>query len=582
MKRLGLDIGAGSLNAAVVDNEGNIQSFSKELKSRPLEKTKGFLKEIKEENYIVGVTGTNGKFISELADIDYINNAVSVLKGFEIMCPEAKTVIDIGNQSSSYYLFGRNNRKMVLEDWSSNSLCGAGGGALIDKMRNRLGFSSIDAFVEAASGAETQAHISARCAVFGESDVVHHYQRGTHVDSIAAGLCQVLARNFLINVCKNKVLEQPIYVIGGVSQNRATVNFLEQGLKEKIIVPDFALYVKAVGAANVSESEISIREMIERLSSYRKNKVFSLPSLKRQDFELSSYKVIAKEGENKIILSLNQDYTFEDRIEAFLGLDVGSVSTKAVLIDKEEKFILGIYQRTGGKPIDAVKEVITRLGELDIKGKKLKSLVGICRAGTTGSGRDVAGRIVGADIVKNEITAQAKGAEYFFPNVDTVFEIGGQDSKYISMQKGAVIDNEMNKACAASTGSFLEEQSKVLGISIEKEFESHALKSKNPLDLGDRCAIFMTSSLMSYQDSLISDKCAGLTYSICHNYLNRVVGKRKIGENIVFQGAVAFNRAVVSGFETILDKKINVPTYPHLTGAIGVARIAKKNYENGN
>jgi predicted CoA-substrate-specific enzyme activase len=192
----------------------------------------------------------------------------------------------------------------------------------------------------------------------------------------------------------------------------------------------------------------------------------------------------------------------------------------------------------------------------------------------------VAGEIIGADIVRNEITAQARGARFFVPGVQSVFEIGGQDSKYICLKEGMVVDNEMNKACAASTGSFLEEQARILGIKIEEQFADAALGSRTPCSLSEKCAILMASSLAHYHASPVGDKCAGLARSVCYNYLNRVVGNRKLGGPIVFQGAVAFNRAIVAGFETILDQPIYVPPYPHLTGAIGIANIARDDYQH--
>ena len=202
--------------------------------------------------------------------------------------------------------------------------------------------------------------------------------------------------------------------------------------------------------------------------------------------------------------------------------------------------------------------------------------VRICGAATTGSGRYLTGDFIGADTVINEITAQAAGAAIVNPSVDTIFEIGGQDSKYISLENGVVVDFEMNHACAAGTGSFLEEQAQRLGISIKDEFANLAFQSTAPSKLGERCTVFMESDMLNYQQqgAKTQDLVAGLSYAIVTNYLNRVVGRRKIGNNICFQGGTAFNKAVWAAFEMVVGKPIMVPDHHEVTGALGAASIA--------
>jgi predicted CoA-substrate-specific enzyme activase len=199
---------------------------------------------------------------------------------------------------------------------------------------------------------------------------------------------------------------------------------------------------------------------------------------------------------------------------------------------------------TEGRPIEAVKRGLAEIGD-EVGGK-----VEILGAGTTGSGRYLTADFIGADIVRNEITAQAEAAIHIDPEVDTVFEIGGQDSKYISVDNGVIVDFEMNKACAAGTGSFLEEQAERLGISIKEEFGNLALSAKKPVKMGERCTVFIESDLVHHQQmgESTEDIVSGLSYSIVANYLNKVVGDRKIGEKIFFQGGTAFNKGVVAAF----------------------------------
>ncbi|MCX6356490.1 MAG: acyl-CoA dehydratase activase, partial [Candidatus Aureabacteria bacterium] len=194
------------------------------------------------------------------------------------------------------------------------------------------------------------------------------------------------------------------------------------------------------------------------------------------------------------------------------------------------------------------------------------------------SGRYLTGDFVGADVIRNEITAQATAAAHIDPNVDTIFEIGGQDSKFISLDGGVVVDFEMNKVCAAGTGSFIEEQAEKLGIRIEEEFGRLSLDADNPGRFGDRCTVFMESDLVAHQQQGLGKRnlVAGLAYSIVHNYLNKVVGDRRIGNKIFFQGGVAWNRGVVAAFEKVTGKPITVPPQHDVTGAIGVALLAMR------
>ncbi len=203
--------------------------------------------------------------------------------------------------------------------------------------------------------------------------------------------------------------------------------------------------------------------------------------------------------------------------------------------------------------------------------------------GATGSGRYLSGDFVGADVVRNEITAQATAAAVIDPEVDTIFEIGGQDSKYIALQDGVVVDFEMNKVCAAGTGSFLEEQAERLGISIKGEFSELALDCAAPPPMGERCTVFIESDMVHHQQKGVAKDglVAGLSYSIVQNYLNRVVGDRKIGNKIFFQGGTAANLGVVAAFEKVTGKKITVPENHDVTGAIGAAMLAKREMEPG-
>jgi predicted CoA-substrate-specific enzyme activase len=266
----------------------------------------------------------------------------------------------------------------------------------------------------------------------------------------------------------------------------------------------------------------------------------------------------------------------EGRPEVFLGIDVGSVSTNFALLDGEGNLLKEIYVPTQGRPVQVVTEGLRDLWE------EFGERIRIRGVGTTGSGRELIGELVGADTVQDEITAHKTGSSfisrrYFNQSVDTIFEIGGQDSKFISLEDGVVVDFAMNDACAAGTGSFLEEQAERLDIRIKGEFAEMALSSRAPIRMGERCTVFMEQDLNTYLNRGASkvDLVAGLAYSVVINYLNRVVRGRKIGETIYFQGGTAYNDAVAAAFAYVLGKKIIVPPHNGVIGAIGMALLAR-------
>ena len=260
--------------------------------------------------------------------------------------------------------------------------------------------------------------------------------------------------------------------------------------------------------------------------------------------------------------------------KAYLGVDIGSISTKAVIIDSDNNILLSEYIWTEGNPINAVKKIINSFKN------KLDKDIKIVGVGTTGSARKLIGSILGANIIKNEITAHAIGTLDKYNDTRTILEIGGQDSKIILIENGIVTDYAMNTLCAAGTGSFLSSQAKRLGIEVE-DFGDLALTSKNPTPIAARGTVFAESDLvhkaqMGYHKN---DIVAGLCKSVALNYLNNVAKGKKICEPIIFQGGVSKNKGVVKAFEDILNTKIRTDKNGHLMGAIGVAILSKKEKE---
>lgn len=257
--------------------------------------------------------------------------------------------------------------------------------------------------------------------------------------------------------------------------------------------------------------------------------------------------------------------------DCYLGIDIGSISTKGVVIDEAGSILSSSYIWTEGNPIQAVKTLITSLK------KKVENNYVLKGIGTTGSARKLIGLMLDANVIKNEITAHAVGTLFKYPNVKTILEIGGQDSKIIFLDRGIIVDYSMNTLCAAGTGAFLSSQAKRLGIDIN-DFGEIALRSKNPVKIAARCTVFAESDLIHKAQAGYKkeDIIAGLSKSIVLNYLNNVAKGKKIMGPIVFQGGVSKNKGVVKYFEEILGEKIIVDENSHLMGAIGIALLAKE------
>lgn len=566
---VGIDIGSTSVNLVLTDGSTVLDEQYIRHKGKPT-KVAGEALGAVEKLYpsqieCVAVTGTGGKDFALMVGGSFVNEIVAITKAFDRLYPDVKSVIDIGGEDSKFILLqpDRGNKRLRIKDFSMNTLCAAGTGSFLDQQASRLGF-TIEEFAEIALRSERPPRIAGRCTVFAKSDMIHLQQIATPDYDLVAGLCYALARNFKSNIAKGKDIKKPVAFIGGVAGNvgmRKAVKEVFSLLESDLIVPQYFASMGAFGAVRAVLEDPSQRSRYKGLT------------------ELNSYSSPeSSEAQEPLILSeRNQNIVYDvkppkERVRIYFGVDVGSISTNLVAIDEQKNVLAKRYLMTEGRPLEAVKRGLAEIGD------EIGGMVDVAGVGTTGSGRYLTADFIGADIVRNEITAQAEAAIAINPTVDTIFEIGGQDSKYISIDNGVIVDFEMNKACAAGTGSFLEEQAERLGVSIKDEFAGLALGSTQPVRMGERCTVFIESDVNRYQQSgsKTEDISAGLCYSIVLNYLNRVVGDRRIGENIFFQGGTAFNEGVVAAFEKVLDRQITVPSHHDVTGAIGVAILAMK------
>jgi predicted CoA-substrate-specific enzyme activase len=572
---IGLDIGSVSLNTVLLDeNYTVLEDYYDYVHGKPFNVLKERLTSLLKKypsGFIKGIaiTGSGGKLATELIGGIFVNEIIAQATSSGKLYPDARTVIEIGGEDSKLILLEKDpsNGHSRLVDFEMNSICAAGTGSFLDQQARRIGVPIINEFGTMALKSVDPPRIAGRCSVFAKSDMIHHQQIATPLHDIVAGLCFALARNFRSNVARSKEFKKPVVFSGGVAANIGMVRAFREilDLKEnELIIPHHHASMGAIGAVMYAHANKLVMnhfvglDKLEKYLADDSTSFVSLPQLQESEAEYNKEVHFVKTGKNKI--------------KVYLGLDIGSLSTNVVLIDEQHKVVSRRYLPTAGKPLEAIQKGLTEI--YDEVGEDVE----VIGAGTTGSGRYLTGDFIGADTIQNEITAQATAAIDYDPTVDTIFEIGGQDSKYISIENGVVVDFEMNKVCAAGTGSFLEEQAEKLNINIVEEFGCMALNSECPVKLGDRCTVFMESDLNSFMQKGARNEnlVGGLAYSIVYNYLQKVVVDRRVGNKIFFQGGVTNNKAVVAAFEQVLGKKIIIPPHFDVTGAIGAAILAKR------
>ncbi|MBM3321358.1 MAG: hypothetical protein FJY73_11850 [Candidatus Eisenbacteria bacterium] len=522
------------------------------------------------------VTGSGGKPLAAVLDSSTINEFRAVATGVRFLYPEVQTILEMGGENSKYIRLSPASEEGIgIRDYETNGDCAAGTGSFMDQQASRLrfGIEEVGAVTESAARTPT---IAGRCSVFAKSDMIHAQQKGYAPGEVLKGLCEAVARNYKASITKGKRVDPPVAFIGGVSANAGVVRAMRSlfAIEEKdFLVPAEGVWMGALGAALLAResgepgaSRFRSPAAIDAAEGGGEETFPRSEPLSMKDVVLLRHRV--------------EPYVFpEDArvIDAFLGIDIGSVSTNLVVVDEDDRVVYEIYERTRARPIEVVHQ---GLQEIE---RAIGLRIRIRGVGTTGSGRELIGELVGADTVNDEITAHKTGASYIGrrligTEVDTIFEIGGQDSKFISIQDGVVVDFAMNEACAAGTGSFLEEQAERLGISIKEEFSRLALSSKSPIRLGERCTVFIEKDIIPFlqRGAKVEDLVAGLAYSIALNYLNRVVRGRHIGNVIYFQGGTAYNDSVGAAFATILGKPIIIPPHNGVVGAIGMAVLARQ------
>ncbi|MDH4233373.1 MAG: ATPase, partial [Nitrospirota bacterium] len=517
MGHIGLDAGSVSVKLVVLDAKGSIlSSLYQRHKGRALPVALEMLKTVtREELWVTGneykdedastgtchpslsLTGSAGRMIGSILGITPVNEVVAYAYATRKLYPHIRTIIELGGEDSKLIILGGDSYS--TKDFYMNSVCAAGTGSFLDQQAERLRL-SIEEFSELSLKSRKPPRIAGRCSVFAKSDMIHLQQIASPVEDIVAGLCFAVARNFKGSIARGRELAFPVSFQGGVAANKGMIRAFKEifGVDDLFVPEEFAL-MGAIGAAMKDREEKRGAEgRGQRAKNSGQRKTFDLQRL--EDFIHSSKK--SEKGCSPLITEKDSfsERHLKDRdvlcvaaaparpplgkggiaegvvsspatphasrpLRAFLGVDIGSISTNLAVIDDSCNVIAKRYLMTAGRPIEAVRQGLEEICQ------EVGDRIEIAGVGTTGSGRYMIADYIGADIVKNEITAQATAAAFIDRDVDTIFEIGGQDSKFISLKNGVIVDFEMNKACAAGTGSFLEEQAEKLGIPVKGEFQ---------------------------------------------------------------------------------------------------------------
>ncbi len=522
----------------------------------------------------VAVTDSTPSYIKSLSRIDGQVALIRAARHFHKK--DFTALLNIGGEKFSLSLFDRQGNYTGARH---NTSCAAGTGGFLDQQARRLNLGGSGEISRMAlENQKPRPDIATRCAVFAKTDLIHAQQEGYDIAQICDGLSFGLAKNIANTLFKKKVGEGRILFCGGVSQNSAVKAHLESIIGHDLFVDELSCFYGAIGAALCLSDEISemapvsfaFPEDIFRTESLENSLEYPPLELKLSDYpDFSSYKSYDFEGVESDVfvdpntLSISWGY---------LGLDVGSTSTKCILTNQDGAPLAGFYTKTASRPVEAVQKLFKACHgflndfnlDFPIKG-----------CGTTGSGRRISGKIIGADIEPDEITAHATAAVNLNPRVDTIIEIGGQDAKFTLLRDGMVTSSTMNTVCAAGTGSFIEEQALKLACPLS-DYSGRAQGVIAPVS-SDRCTVFMERDINYYLEEgyQTNEILASVLHSVRDNYLTKVASQSLIGECILFQGATARNKALVAAFEQKLNKPIQVSRFCHLTGALGCALLAR-------
>ena len=576
---VGLDVGSTTVKIIVMNEylETIYTSYKRHF-SDTKKTICDFLEELidmyPEATFTVALTGSGAMSAAKFLDLSFIQEVVSCKRAVEKYIPQTDVVIELGGEDAKIIYFDKSIEQRM------NGTCAGGTGAFLDQMASLLD-TDTSGLNLLAKKYNTIYPIASRCGVFAKTDIQPLLNEGAAKEDIAVSIFQAVVNQTISGLACGRPIRGSVAFLGG------PLNYLSElrerfiqtlGLStEEVIVPEQAHLLVAKGAAleSLNSNPISVEKLkskVEVLKNSQDNTTIPLKPLFTIDAEYDEF----KQRHNKSRVKRKSLESFSG--DCFLGIDAGSTTTKLVLIDSDGNLLYSLYGGNEGNPLNSVINMLKELYSI------LPHNVIIRYSGVTGYGEKLIQTALNVDLNEIETIAHYTAAHEFMPNVTSIVDIGGQDMKYIKM-KDDVIDNIMlNEACSSGCGSFIQTFATSLNLSID-EFVKEALSSRNPVDLGSRCTVFMNSKIKQAQKEgySVGDISAGLSYSVVRNAIQKVMKVRDInslGDNIVAQGGTFYNDAVLRSFELIVGKNVIRPDIAGLMGAYGVALLAKEQFNS--
>ena len=575
--KLGIDIGSTTVKLVLLDDEGGVvySKYERHM-SNVFEK----VEELVEEMYAqygdikiqTVITGSGGLSLANLLGIHFEQEVIACSKAVETLIPETDVAIELGGEDAKITFYGSTIEQRM------NGTCAGGTGAFIDQMAVLLN-TEAGGLNEAAKNVKMIYPIAARCGVFAKTDIQPLINEGASIEDLAASIFQAVVNQTISGLACGHPIKGKVAFLGGpltfLSELRKRfIETLELSI-EDVIFPEDSKFFVAIGAAMLAENktETSLKTVCDRMKNADQDQLSDtkyVEPLFKDKHEYDAF--MARHNRSRV----KRKEISKAKGATYLGIDAGSTTTKATLIDNEKNLLYSFYKSNEGNPLEAVK---TMLKELYYLLPKDAYIANTC---VTGYGEGLVKTAFKADMGEIETMAHYKGAENFLPGVDFILDIGGQDMKCMKIKDNAIYNIMLNEACSSGCGSFLETYAKSVNLDTNA-FAEEALFSKNPVDLGTRCTVFMNSKVKQAQKegATIGDISAGLSYSVIKNALYKVIKLRnpdEAGEKIVVQGGTFMNNAVLRSIEKIIGRDVVRPDIAGLMGAYGCSLIAKENY----
>lgn len=580
---VGLDVGSTTVKLVVLNSSlqlvhGSYKRHFSDVKQSVKDILAEGYKKFKNESVTMMVTGSGALYVTEWLDIPFVQEVVASTKGIQTFIPDTDVAIELGGEDAKITYFGD-----ALEQ-RMNSICAGGTGSFIDQMASLLE-TDAEGLNNYAVDYKTIYSIASRCGVFAKTDIQALINQGATPEDISVSVLQAVVNQTISNLACGRPIKGKVAFLGGPLHFLSALRdrFIDtlKLSEEDVIYPENSQLYVAIGAAvsSVSEKIISFKELKGRLEN---DKVTENDSIKKLDplFKNEEEYLEFKERHDKNnIETIDPEIAREYSKNAYIGIDAGSTTTKAVVIDEDNKVLYSYYGNNKGKPLDKSIYILK-----DIYEKLPKANLAYSCA--TGYGEEFIKAALNVDTGEVETIAHYKGAKLFQEDVDFILDIGGQDMKSMKVEDGVIDDILLNEACSSGCGSFIETFSTSLDMHVS-EFVEKALFAENPVDLGSRCTVFMNSMVKQSQKegATVGEISAGLAYSVIKNALQKVIKVRDpklLGEKIVVQGGTFYGDAILRSFELISGREAIRPNLTGLMGALGAAIIAKERYEGGS